>query len=368
MTEPQRLRLLLLCGGLYAGVIVVLRLKHGGDLVNEIALSERLLAGEPLYQTGPAHWTLWPPFAALLLIPFVPLARASMPLALAVWSVLSVACLVAAVALARRWGWRPVLLALAATAMPIQTDFEHRNVNTILLLLIVAATVDLEDERDARAGVWLGLATALKAFPALFFLYLALRRRWRALAVGVGVAAAATLAPLLAHGLDAGVTAARDWLALTLDQSRWQLSTNDQSLRALAVRLGWPALTAAVLAVLCLAAIPAVSRREPAGRFLPGTAATALAAVLVAPVTWVHYFVLAFPAWVALLAGPDSHGSPAIRRAAMWLAAIATSGWLTLGQGPLRRALHEANLYTWGGLLLLLLLATQPDDRQPETG
>lgn len=362
----REVRLLLLFGGLYAVIVVVLRLNHGGDIVNEIALSERLLTGEPLYQTGPAHWTLWPPFAALLLVPLVPIARASLPLALAVWSVLGVACLVAAVWLARRWGWRPVLLALAATAMPIQTDFEHRNLNTLLLLLIVAATVDLEDQRDTRAGVWLGLATALKAFPALILVYLALRQRWRAVAFGVGVAAAATLAPLLAHGLDAGVATARDWLVLTFDQSRWQLSPNDQSLRALAVRLGWPALTAAVLAVLCLAAIPVVSRREPSGRFLPGTAVTALAAVLVAPVTWVHYFVLAFPAWVALLAGPDARGAPAVRRAGMWLAAIATSGWLTMGQGPLRRALHEANLYTWGGLLLLLLLATQPDDRRAE--
>jgi alpha-1,2-mannosyltransferase len=345
-----KLRLLLLCGGLYAVVIVLLRLKHGGDLVNEIALSQRLLTGEPLYQTGPAHWTLWPPFAALLLVPFVPVASASQPVALGLWSVVQVACLVAALWLARRWGWRPALLALAATAMPIQTDLEHRNLNTLLLLLIVAATADLEDERDTRAGLWLGLATALKAFPALFLLYLALRRRWRALAVGVGVAAVATLVPLLAHGLNAGITAGRDWLALTLDQSRWQLSANDQSLRAL---------------VLSLAAIPLVARRETPGRFLAGSAATALAAVLVAPVTWVHYFVLAFPAWVALLAGPDGRGTPTIRRAGIWLAAIATSGWLTLGQGPLRRALHDANLYTWGALLLLLLLVTQLGDRQP---
>jgi hypothetical protein len=42
----------------------------------------------------------------------------------------------------------------------------------------------------------------------------------------------------------------------------------------------------------------------------------------------------------------------------VWLAAVATSGWLTIGQSPLRRALHEASVYTWGGLLLLIMLAT----------
>lgn len=379
-------RILLLCGALYAAVTVLLRLRHGGDLVNEIALAERLISGEPLYRTGPAMWTLWPPFAALLLVPFVPVAQISMPLALSIWSVLQVAFLVAALWLARRWGWRAVLLALAATAMPVQTDLEHRNVNTLLLLLIVSATGDLEDGRDRRAGVWLGLATALKAFPALFFIYLAVRGRWRALGVGVAVAAVATLVPLLSHGVSAGVDAARDWLALTLDQSRWQLSINDQSLRALAVRLAWPAATAAVLALFCAATVPLVARREPAGRELPGMAATALTAVLVSPVTWVHYFVLAFPAWLTVFARaggwPDGRtaGRPvgptvrpsdrltSLRPALIWIAAIATSGWLTLGQGPLRRAVHDANLYTWGGLLLLLLLATQLRDRQPETG
>ena len=99
-----------------------------------------------------------------------------------------------------------------------------------------------------------------------------------------------------------------------------------------------------------------------------------------------HYYVLAFPAWVALLSGADTRTGPArlrpavtppsaavaglgpVRRYVVWLAAIATSGWLTVGQGPLRRAVHDANLYAWGGLLLLLLLATQLRDRPPETG
>ena len=236
-----------------------------------------------------------------MLVPFVPIASVSMPLALSVWSVIQVACLVGALWLARRWGWRAVLLALAATAMPVQTDLEHRNLNLLLLLLIVAATADLEDGRDRRAGVWLGLAAAIKVFPGLFLIYLALRRRWRALAVGIAVAGVATIVPLLAHGITAGIAAGRDWLALTLDPGRWQLSINDQSLRALAVRLAWPAATATVLALLCVAPVPVLARREPTGRELPGIAVTALTAVLVSPVTWVHYFVLAFPAWVVLV-------------------------------------------------------------------
>jgi alpha-1,2-mannosyltransferase len=353
-------RWLILAGTLYAVIVVVLRLSHGGDIVNELALSERLVRGEPLYSAAnqPPHWTLWPPFAAAALLPFMLVARASLPVAMALWSVLGVACLVTAAILARRWSWRAVILALAATAMPIQTNFEHRNVNTILLLLIVAAVVDLDDGRDGRAGVWTGLAAALKGFPGLFLVYFAWRRRWRALGVGAGVAVAATALPLAARGPSAAVADARDFLALTLDPARWHLATNDQSIRALVTRFGWPAILALVLTLACLAAIPVVARRQGGRRTLPGMATTALAAILVAPVTWVHYFVLAFPAWLALLSRPDTYRASAVRRAAVWLAAVATSGWLTIGQSPLRRALHEASVYTWGGLLLLIMLAT----------
>jgi alpha-1,2-mannosyltransferase len=261
------------------------------------------------------------------------------------------------------------LLALLATAMPVQTNFEHRNVNTVLLLLIVAGAVDLDAGRERRAGAWFGLAAALKAFPALLLVYLALRRSWRALGAGVAVAVGATLLPLVPYGPAGAVEAIDTWLNVGLDQGQWQLAASDQSLRALVLRLGGSPPLAAAAAVLLIAGLAAALAARRAAKPLDGVGATTLAAVLAAPVAWVHYFVLAFPAWVALLGRPrGGKGTSPLQQAAVWLAAIATSGWLTMGQGPLRRALHAANLYTWGALLLLLLLATRRSDSHPETG
>ncbi len=376
MTEPSRLRFLLIGGIIYAIIVVVLRLNHMGDVVHEIALSERLLRGEPLYGVTPDQGSLWPPFASVFMIPFALIARLSLPVAAAAWSVFGVACLIASLYIAQRWGWKPVLLALLATAMPIQTNFEHRNVNTVLLVMIIAGTASLQDGHEGRAGTWFGLAAALKAFPALLLVYLALRRSWRAFGIGVAVAAVATLLPLVPYGPGAAVTEIGTWLTVGLNQEQWQLAASDQSLRSLVARLGAPTWVAVAVLLLLLAGLAfhvTLRRRTMA---LPGAGATAIIAVLAAPVAWVHYYVLAFPAWIALFAragGPPQTaggGEPAVkaayRPALTWLAAIATSGMLTFGSGPLRRAIHGANLYTWGGLLVLLLLAMQARDSSTE--
>jgi alpha-1,2-mannosyltransferase len=360
------LRTLILVGALYAVVVIALRWNHIGDVAHEIALADRWLRGESLYTTVvPGQGSLWPPFAALALLPYALLARIDLSLAAGVWSLVGVVCLVASVVLASRWGTRAALLALLAVAMPVQTNFEHHNANTILLVLVMEGAVDLLDHSDRRAGLWFGLAAALKAFPVVLILYLAFARRWRAFGAAIVVAVVATLLPLLRYG-PGGFAAIGDWLRVGLDQGQWQLATSDQSLRALALRFGaTPGLAIAFAIVpLAVAALIAVRHRGRLGD-LPAVGAGTLAAVIASPLAWVHYYVLAYPAWVAVLS--DRARTAVFRKAAVWVAAIATSGLLTAGQGPVRRALLGATVYAWGGLLLLVLLATmQPPATEPE--
>jgi len=337
--------------------VIVIRRHIGGDIVPEIQLSQRWLDGIPLYRPElSSQGTPWPPFAALGLAPLGLLARVSLPVAIAVWSAISVACLASAMVLMRRWGgWRTAALAFAATAVPIQTNFEHRNVNTILLVLVVAAAADLEDARDRRAGLWLGLAAAIKAFPALLIPYLAMQRRWRAFGIATAVAAGGTLLALAPYGAGGGaVSNAADWLQSSLAQDRWQLSINDQSLRALVLRMGGTPTLALGLAVLC-AAVILVSAGTRSWDALSGLGAVLLASVLAAPIAWIHYYVLAFPGWAAVLRNTPSHFGRA-RATALILAAAATSGFLTIGPRFLRHALLQGSVYAWGSLMLLAAL------------
>jgi hypothetical protein len=90
-------------------------------------------------------------------------------------------------------------------------------------------------------------------------------------------------------------------------------------------------------------------------------AVTTLLAMLVSPLSWIHYRVLAIPAWVAVLAhanvSPPAGGGAT--RVALLLAGIATSGMLTIAPRGLKVALLEGGIFYWGVLLLLIVLVSQ---------
>src|SRR2546429_1617721 len=185
---PRARRFLLALGGLYALVNAFIGVHSGGDFVFHLRLAERLLQGQPLYADFDGSIGLpWPPFAIVTLVPFALLARLSLPLTKAAWAIGNVAlfgwCLVQAYRHAGRW--TPVVLAVAAVAQPLQSNFQHLNINIVLLALVVLAIADLEQARELRAALWIGVATALKGYPGAVLLYFLARARWRPLVAGV---------------------------------------------------------------------------------------------------------------------------------------------------------------------------------------
>lgn len=354
---------------LYAAIVIPIGIHKGGDFTAEVAQGDRLLRGAPLMTGSDANLGIpWPPFAALFLVPFAAIARMSLPLAKGCWALLGVICVGWSFATALKWTThRTALLALAAIAVPLQTNFEHLQINPVLLALLMAAAADLSSERESRGGMWVGIATALKAFPGLVLLYLAYRRRWRAFAVGAGTAAGLTLVPLLRYGPAGGVDTVRQWLDLAV-RERWTVEPeSNQSLAALVTRLSGGTVVAVALAALLLAIVGIALHRSATRRPLREIGAVTLVAVLLSPIAWVHYFVLAFPAWLAVMpvVKPVVGGRWSVRNlpwavAATVLAGVATSGVLTLGDRAHRVAVLNASPYTWGALLLLGLLLLEP--------
>ncbi len=351
---PRATRWLLGIGFLYAAVVIPIGVHKGGDFTTELSQSERLLQGAPLYQALPGKGIWWPPFSALGLVPFALVARWSLVLAKALWAALNVGCLGWSLALARRWtsGWVPVALAVAAVGKPLQSNFEHLNITPILLVLLMAAAADLRAGREARAGAWLGLATAIKAFPALVLLYFLVTRKWRGLVVGVAVAAALTLGAMLPYGPAGAVGAVLAWGRLGTEAATFG-STGTQSLAGFSAFFGWSPGAVAALGVACLAAAAVAMRRSTAAP-LPGVAVAGLVAVLCSPIAWLYYHTLALPGWLAALTHQPV-GS-AWRRAALWVAALLTSGVLTFAPYPRWWRFIGAANYTWGSLLLLAIL------------
>jgi alpha-1,2-mannosyltransferase len=353
-------RILLRAGVLVAAVAIPLGIHQGGDFTAELRQSERLLHGLPLYPANPPIGIWWPPFTALGLVPFALLARWSLVLSKACWATGNVVCLGWSVARARRWttSWTPVVLALGAVGTPLQSNFAYLNLTPILLALVVAAALNLEGGRDARAGAWIGLATAIKVFPALLLLYLAYRRRWRGLATGIGVAGGLTVGAMLSYGPVGAVRAVRDWVWLS-SQAHVFAQTGNQSLAGLASFFGWPPAAVWVARVACLGGVWIALQRLGGERDpVYEISLVTLLAVLLSPLAWPYYYILAFPAWVGVLTRPTPH-TPQGRRlkvATVMVAGLLTSGALTLSLYPPFLGFIRNAGYTWGGLLLLTLL------------
>lgn len=358
LTDAER-RTWLLLGVLYAAVVIPIGIRKGADLDTHLELAERLLRGLSLYEQGPGLGAWWPPFAVLALTPLALVARTSVALAKAAYALLGVACLVWSVTRLRAPTWRGTALAVAAVAVPLQTNFEYLNINAVLLALVVAAALDLARGRDVRAGAWLGLATALKAFPALLLLYVAYRRRWRAAACGAGVALGLSACALLPYGVHGAWTTAKDWLAVSA-AGGWLLHPGNQSLLALLGRSGVAPRGVMVIELLLLALAGIALRRPPAGDedVMDEVGIVTLLAVLLSPIAWSHYYLLAFPAWVAAVSrAPRTRTA----RVALVLAAVATSGVLAVSFRASKGVLLEHSIYAWGGLALLgVLLAERP--------
>jgi len=367
---PRERRWLLGIGVCYAAVVIPIGVHKGGDFAAELSQSERLLHGVPLYDALPGKGIWWPPFTALGLVPFALVSRASMGVAKALWAILNVSCLGGSLALARRWtrGWAPVAIAVAAVGKPLQSNFEHLNITPILLALVLATAAELRAGRETRAGAWLGLATAIKALPALMFLYFICTGRWRGLLVGVAVAGGLTLGAMLPYGLVGAVHAVLDWARLAREAATLG-TAGSQSIPGFATFFGWPAAAIAALSLTCLGA-GALAIRRSIDAHLDGIAIAALAAVLLSPIAWLYYHTLALPAWLAALTGhPAAPARP--RRAALWIAGVLTSGVLTFGLYPRWLWFISAANYTWGSLLLFAILvldrlrSPQPVPRSP---
>lgn len=355
---PRARRTLLLLGVLYAVVNTFIGVHKGGDLTTEMAVSDRLLAGLPLYdQVNPAIGLPWPPFATVALVPFALVARLSLPLAKAVWAVGNVAlfgwCLVRLYAFAGRWA--PVVLGVAAVAQPLQSNFQHLNINIVLLALVMLAIGDLARERELRAALWIGAAAALKGYPGVIFLYFAVRGRWRPLVAGLAAAAGLTLL--------AGPSAVLDYarLAITAPSTR---GLAGQAMGGLVTRLGGDLAIALALNALAIAGTAVTLWRHRAAREpVRDVGLAALLAVLLSPLDRLHFYVLALPAWVDTFARPARERG--WRRTA-WVAvaavgALLTSGMLSQIRTPLPEPLRaiRRNTYNLGALVLLAIAVTR---------
>lgn len=342
---------------LYIAICIPIGWARGGDLAQELVLTERWVAGTPLYVANPAGGIYWPPFTIFALLPFALLGQVATRLAQAAWTVTSAAALAWVVAACgRRWSWRAPILAIFAVGKPLQANFERLNLGAVLLALIVAAAIDLEENRDTRAAIWIGLASAMKMFPALLIPYLAIRRRWHAAGLAAGIAVAVTVLPMLRYGPAGAVSAVSDWFALTRASPEAQ-HLHQQMLTGMVTGLGG-SFALAIAVQIAVTAIVLLALARPAADAPAEVGLVTQLAVLLSPIAQFHYEILAMPAWVAALAHPRPPGRWWIPT--LIVAAIFLSGVLTFDHiyPQVLEPVKRFN-YVWGAVLLMIALAAR---------
>ena len=361
--SPRGRRIFVAAVLLYAVITIPLAVHKGEDIASEFAQSDLLLRGLPVYTVPQNQGVWWPPFALLAISPFALLGRFSVPLAKGCWAAFSILCLAWSLWRTRRFGARAMTLAVLAVALPIQYNFQHLNINTPLLALAIAAADDLET-REARAGLWVAVATALKLFPGLLIPLFAFRKKWKAFAAAAGGALALTYASMLPYGVVGAAEAVIRWVHQDLQATSYQgaqvAALQMQKLSRLVYALDGNLLVVVLahVALLCLVWWALRNPQSPIrNHAFRDVGVVLVAACLLSPIGWLHTFTLAYPLWVFAVALP---GQDRPRwRSALWITAgVLTSGYLAKVPWPQGLAWIAGHNDTVGSLLLLALVAS----------
>ena len=231
----------------------------------------------------------------VLLPLFSVLARLSPEAASAVWLIVSLLSFVIAVyLLARAYPEQvtPLRIVWTFALAGVWDGLRLGQVYAILLLLVVLTWLALRDNQSVRAGLALGILCAIKPHLLLWPGLLFVSGQRKTALVACGSWFTLTAGAVLVYGSSITLGWLRDLL--------WTVggvgAPGNASLPALLARLDVPMLgTALILPTLAILAIEVWHRRPSP---LTTSAVALLAALLLAPLTWVGYTILLLPiAW-----------------------------------------------------------------------
>jgi alpha-1,2-mannosyltransferase len=368
------------CGAVCAWAVSGAYMLHYGpswhlDLrVYRDAANALLHGGSPFTANFTVHQLpfTYTPFALLLL---TSLTFGSLGLVESLWWLLSAVCLVGAVYLVitasltlparRALAVAALLCGVATLALePVRSNMDYAQINLILMVMIVA---DMTRVRAPWRGVLIGLASAIKLTPLVFFFSFVVTKDWRSVARGVGVFVGATAVSwaVLPHD------SARYWFHQVTDAGRTgQLgNVSNQSWNGLVHRPPFNGghLGTAVwlgLAVATLAAGVLLTRwLMEAARTGEAVMVLALTELLVSPVSWTHHWSWLALAPIAAVTLWAAHRVVAIMVLVLvGLAVIAPYWWIQ--HGPLSYLAGNA-LVVAGAAVLAVWLGAEARSRHP---
>lgn len=237
-------------------------------------------AAVPLYIPGP------PPLIALV---FQPLSTVPVDSARVLFLVASAGATLAALRLAQPRDWPVWAVVLALTAGTIW-GVALGQVSLLITGLVIAAYGFWTGGRSTAAGLALGVAAALKLYPAFLLVPLLCHRDWRAVRAAVAVGGALGLLTVPALGLHDTRLAIERTVNVASTVDPWIHNQSAPAVIARAWGDGVAGAAGLVLTAVSVATLVAVARRaSPAVTF----AVAVLLMLISQSLTWEHYLPLA---------------------------------------------------------------------------
>jgi alpha-1,2-mannosyltransferase len=320
----------------------------------------------------------YPPFAALVAVIAAPFSGW---LARFTWTLATVAALWGVVVIAFRPllgrcddAIRPLVVgALVTTAVLLHPTVEHIFFGQVNVFLVLLCLVDLlVVRRRAVRGALVGIATAVKLTPGVFVVHLWTTGRRRAALTAVAVAAGCTaLAFVVVPRASVDF-----WTREVFEGERVTGSityTSNQSLLGVVARAVPGAVGTAIWVVVAVTVawigFGRAKEAYRAGDQRGGVALTALLAVLLSPVAWIHHFVWFIPVLGALVADGRSRRrtTGAVLVALVLLLRLPWWGWALLDEGPMFGPIGVLMHNAYALVALGLLIAYPIRPREPGT-
>jgi hypothetical protein len=348
------------------------------DFIKAYHYAGRAIVSDPatLYDCARAQCYVNLPAIALLFVPFGWMEPYT---AGAIFSLIGLAALVPAIRALARDANRDMIVWLFVLSGPLYYSIRIGNTTHLLLIVLMVAFARLAHGRERLAGVLLAGAALIKPPLALFLIYLPLRRRYAAALAMAAVAAAVVGLSVALYGVDLhrfwlrefvighggspvaayNVQSVNGFLAHLLTRGHlrdWYPIPMGVVFRAASL-----AITAAL--VLGVAAIcwRAGRPRTPQG-WQAELALVLTLAVVIAPISWSHYYLLLLAPLAAMLGGTRLPLPTPRLAAALALAALLISLPVVILPVPGRipsavYARLAISHYFYGGLILLAALA-----------
>ncbi len=209
---------------------------RGADIHGYLLAGNDVLENQPLYRnSAPGKNNTWPPFFSIFITPLAISQKfLGLPVTKEIWYFFNFAALVFAIEIisylickkrplffkkkdfdfTSDLVYVPILLLLPA----LVSNFFMLQINALILFLVCFGLLMHLKKKPLLAGMFFGLAGAIKAYPGLFAIYFLFRKQWKTSFSIIMFGILFTISPIILYGFSGYINLMKEWLTISFSE------------------------------------------------------------------------------------------------------------------------------------------------------